>query len=761
MIPLYSSINDQTPARMMALPELAELIEHPSVGPKDKAAALTPYTAHGKTKQAAVDAPFWGVVKDHDHDDRSAEQLRALYDGFGVAWMAWSTASHLQPKDGIAANRWKVVLPLAQQASYADVLPLALGSDLILGTDKAQSRVQQVFYAPNKVSPAAPYLGMTRLDLPLLDPSDTTHPLVRQCREEYEEAERKQAERAAAAVALKVRSPAPRQGGSVIEAVNAAYDLGNLLEHHGYARIGRKWLSPASKSGNPGVVVLRGDDGRERVYSHHGEADPLSSLNHSGHALDAFDVLCCLDYGGDVRRAVRELRPRVSAPPPTIVLRGAESPAKAPEKPPEPPQEVQQATSWPEPFRGAMAALHAQILLASPKPQPKLSLLAVMIGMAGAVSGIYRLEDGMRCNLYGLGVAESGDGKDAPQQIAAEIATAAGAKRLGQPASGEGLEDALESRRGILCVLDEVAHVIASLNTRNAPAHLLSMARNLLTLFSAGRQKYVKRQRAADKKTGRPEEPEVILYPCFSLLGFATPEKLGAAATVDNVKDGLLGRMLFAIGADSPPHVRIRHQAEIPPEVERVAQQIGNARMLVGDGDRGNLEAYVNPEIVIGVTPGADAFLGDVLKLFDEQGRRAADAPLRRALSARSYEKVLRIAGVLAVWDTPAAPLIEHEHVGWALHAVSASNADAERFLTEYLHGGVVQANGAEILRHLSRIKRTKQVQAVAHSELLKAVSRKMDAAGFAAAVDHLAQMNELEVIEGRTPAGRPLYRYA
>lgn len=759
MIPYYASIHDTAPARMITLPELGGLIERPSIGPKDKAAALTPYTAHGKTKQAAVDAPFWGIVKDHDNDDRSAEQVRALYDSFGVAWMAWSTASHQQPKDGITANRWKVVLPLAQQASYADVLPLALGSDLILDTDKAQSHVQQVFYAPNRVSPAAPYLGMTRLDLPLLDPSDTAHPLVRQCREKYEEAERKQAERAAAAVALKVRSTAPRQGGSVIEAVNAAYDLGNLLEHHGYTRIGRKWLSPASKSGNPGVVVLRGDDGRERVYSHHGEADPLSNLNHGGHALDAFDVLCCLDYGGDVSRAVRELGPRVSAPPPTLVLPAAEPPAKAPERPQEPPQVLQQATSWPEPFRGAMAALHAQILLASPKPQPKLSLLSVLIGMAGAVSGIYRLEDGMRCNLYGLGVAKSGDGKDAPQQIAAEIATTAGAKRLGQPASGEGLEDALESRRGVVCIMDEVAHIIASLNTPNAPAHLLSMARNLLTLYTAGRQKYVKRQRAADKKTGRPEEPEVILYPCFSVLGFATPEKLGAAATAGNVEDGLLGRMLFAIGADSPPHLRVRHPAEIPPEVERVAQQIGNARMFVCD-DGGNLEAYVNPEIVISVTPEADVFLGEVCAGFDVQTRRATDAPLLRTLAVRSYEKVIRIAGVLAVWDAPAKPVIEHEHVAWALHAVTASNADAERFLTEHLHGGVVQANGAEILRHLRRIKQSKKVQAVDHSELLKAVSRKMDAAGFAVAVDHLAQLEEIEIIEERTMAGRARRRY-
>lgn len=757
MIPYYASIEAARPSRMITLPELAQLIEHPSIGPKDKAAALTPYTADGKTKQAALDSPFWGIVKDHDHDDLAADQIRSLYDGIGVAWAAFSTSSHQQLKGGIRANRWKVVLPIARQASYADVLPICAGSDLILDTDRAQSRVQQVFYAPNRVEPDAPYMGMSRLDLPLLDVCDTSHPFVRQSREKYEEAEREKDAKAMAAP-LKMRSTAPRQGGGVIEKVNAAFDIENVLQAHGYIRIGRKWLSPASESGSPGVVVLRGDDGRERVYSHHGEADLLSNLNHAGHALDTFDVLCTLDYGGDVRRAVRELGARVSAPPPTIVL----PPAEAPERPQEPPQEVAGSTAWPAPFRGPMRALHDQILRASPKPQPTLSLLAVLIGMAAALPGIYRLEDGMRANLYGLGVAQSGSGKDAPQQIAAEIALTAGAKVLGQPASGEGLEDALESRRGIVCVLDEVAHVIAALNSKNAPAHLLSMARNLLALFSAGRKRYVKRQRAADKKTGKPEEPEVIMHPCFSLLGFATPEKLGEAATIGNLEDGLLGRMLFAFGDDDPPHRRVKHEAQIPPEVEAVARQISSARAFAcDDDDGGNLEAYVNPEIVIGTTPEADVFLDEVRELFDAQRRRAADKPLQRVLCVRSYEKIPRIAGVLAVWDNPRAPLIGHEHVAWALHAVAASNADAERFLEDYLHGGEVQAHAAEILRHLARIKVRKKLQAVDHSELLKAVSRKMNSVQFATAVDHLAQLEEVEIVEQRTTAGRSRRQYA
>lgn len=438
------------------------------------------------------------------------------------------------------------------------------------------------------------------------------------------------------------------------------------------------------------------------------------------------DVSDWLDAGGTVEK-LRALKPSEATPP---------TKPKPPELPP---------TGYPEPFRGPMAALHAQILLASPKPQPALATLACLIGMAGGVSGVYCLEDGMRCNLYGLGVSMSGTGKDSPMASARAIVAAAGGKLIGQPASGEGLEDALESRRGMACVLDEVAHIIAAMNHAKAPAHLLSLARNLLTLYSASRNFHTMRQRAAEKK-GRPEQVQTILFPCLSLLGFATPEKLGDAATAGNVEDGLLGRMLFAFGEDSPKHVRTRHGFEIPPEVEAVAQQIGNAARTREAG-AGNLEAYVNPEIVIRSTAEADAFLDELLALFDRRGaERKAD--LTRTLFVRSYEKVIRIAGVLAVWDAPAKPVIEHEHVAWALHLVSASNDAAQTFLREYMHGGEVQAHAAEILRALARLKERQRVTEVQHSDLLKAVCKTMAAKEFAVAMEHLAEMEDVCIRE-------------
>lgn len=424
------------------------------------------------------------------------------------------------------------------------------------------------------------------------------------------------------------------------------------------------------------------------------------------------------------------------------------SPAKQPEEP-------QSSISYPEPFRGHMAAMHANLLQAAHKPQPELATLACLVAMAGGVSGLYALHDGTRCNLYGLGVAMSGTGKDAPQWAAREIGRAAGSKLIGTPASGEGLEDVLENRCGVLCVADEIAHIIAALNGSTAKPHMLSLARNLLALYSAGRGNYAKRQKAAEKK-GKPETPEYILCPSFSMLGFATPEKLGAAATAGNVEDGLLGRMLFAFGRDNPPHRRVRHVFELAPDVLATAEDIANASLFIdADPASGSFNAEAREAIVIETMPDADAALDDVLEAFDKQAAESKNDPLRRTLFVRSYEKVYRIAGVLAVWDYPKNPVISHEHVAWAMHMVCASNEAARRFLAEYMHGGEVQAHAAEIKRALVRLKGEKRIEAVPHSDLLKAVQKKINAREFSLAVEHLTETEEIAKITPPSGAGR------
>ena len=89
----------------------------------------------------------------------------------------------------------------------------------------------------------------------------------------------------------------PRDGESVIDAFDAAHSLTDMLARYGYQQRGKRWLSPHSKSKLPGVSILA--DG-VRCYIHHA-SDPLSG----DRPVDAFDLWCYNEHGGDVSKAIK------------------------------------------------------------------------------------------------------------------------------------------------------------------------------------------------------------------------------------------------------------------------------------------------------------------------------------------------------------------------------------------------------------------------------------------------------------------------
>ena len=91
----------------------------------------------------------------------------------------------------------------------------------------------------------------------------------------------------------------PRDGGSVIDAYNGAHDVTTLLEQYGYKRSGKRYLSPHSGTGLPGVSVFD----ENKCWIHHA-SDPLCS-DDSGQPVAPFDLYCCYEHGGDVRKAVK------------------------------------------------------------------------------------------------------------------------------------------------------------------------------------------------------------------------------------------------------------------------------------------------------------------------------------------------------------------------------------------------------------------------------------------------------------------------
>jgi hypothetical protein len=99
---------------------------------------------------------------------------------------------------------------------------------------------------------------------------------------------------------------------SLIEKLRSRLDLDSILTSHGYDKAGTKYRHPRSSSDSYGadIKVL---GGVERVFSHNA-TDPLHATNLPPWcdvtAIDAFDVVVILDFGGDRQQALKELAQR-------------------------------------------------------------------------------------------------------------------------------------------------------------------------------------------------------------------------------------------------------------------------------------------------------------------------------------------------------------------------------------------------------------------------------------------------------------------
>lgn len=92
-----------------------------------------------------------------------------------------------------------------------------------------------------------------------------------------------------------------QEGGSVIQAFLDAHDLRMALYRYGYSRKGKsRYLSPHTSTGLPGVVLFPDE---QSCWIHHA-SDPLCS-EEKGQPVNAFDLFCEYEYGGDVGKAVK------------------------------------------------------------------------------------------------------------------------------------------------------------------------------------------------------------------------------------------------------------------------------------------------------------------------------------------------------------------------------------------------------------------------------------------------------------------------
>ena len=353
---------------------------------------------------------------------------------------------------------------------------------------------------------------------------------------------------------------APRELESPADVYARYGDIRSVLEKHGWTLVheGRQqlWRRPGKNEGTS--ATFNGTT----FFVFSTNAYPFEG--NKGYSK--FSVLALLDFGGDQSAAAVAVReemlahgytPGQAADADTMGVDIAAVVSASAEKLAEPDSTEEPQLARPtgdmsdEIYEcgGFIESLTAYTCRTTPYPNRPIAFAGAIAMMSMLASRRFQTVSGLSPNVYILGLADSGSGKDRPRQVNFELAACTGMMNcVGDSfVSGAGLEDSLVSTPTKLFQADEISFLFASLRENDRVAN--EMVSTILKLYSASSSVLVRRAMAARAKKDQPDIEKQVWRPCFVLFGTATPDKFYNSLTADSLENGLAGRVLLFEGA--------------------------------------------------------------------------------------------------------------------------------------------------------------------------------------------------------------------
>ncbi|HPC65299.1 MAG TPA: bifunctional DNA primase/polymerase [Anaerohalosphaeraceae bacterium] len=287
------------------------------------------------------------------------------------------------------------------------------------------------------------------------------------------------------------------------------------------------------------------------------------------------------------------------------------------------------------------------------RPQPVLALAAAI--QLQAVLAARKVCDGRenRTNLYVIGVAGSGAGKEFARKINRRILNAAGLNHFDghdELASDAGLIKAVEKNPAILFQIDEFGRYLRTMGDPKRAPHLYNVITAFMKLFSCADSTY------KGKAYADPKRNVEIHYPCVGLYATTVPENLYQGITLESLKDGFYARLLL-FDTDLIPKRQPKSAEKVPQEI------IETAKWWEMFNPTGNLhDQFPEPVEVPTLCGGQDVF-DDLAARVDEE---LAKQNLYSSVWARTEEKACRLALIYACSANPQCPVIDEAAAHWA-----------------------------------------------------------------------------------------------
>jgi len=380
--------------------------------------------------------------------------------------------------------------------------------------------------------------------------------------------------------AIPTPRPAPRKRHpeqvSVIDSYNASVTITDALESAGYRQIGKRWLSPNSSTGIPGVVVF--DDGR--AYSHHA-SDPFDPA----HAFDAFDVFAHYQHLGNFSAAVRaagelleiERLPVYEETPEDREHQAAGARIFAAWEA----NALDQVPPHLLTVPGVLGSVVAYSAATATRAQPQFDVQAALALGSVVMGRRFVTDQNNMSSLFFLNIAPTGSGKEHANTVIEALLEAAGLIHLRGPngyTSAPGVLSAMYDKPAHIAIIDEFGAMLTSAAARGNQ-HKKDALTMIMEAF--GRQMQSLRNVGYATLTLTKAQKEAldvsVARPSLTLLGMTTPETFFEAIGAKDASSGFLNRFLIVKSKIGRRKARRKTKADIRPGIIDWLQQSAKA----------------------------------------------------------------------------------------------------------------------------------------------------------------------------------------
>jgi len=326
-------------------------------------------------------------------------------------------------------------------------------------------------------------------------------------------------------------------------------------------------------------------------------------------------------------------------------------------------------------------------------PQPELAFAAAISLLAVITGRKVTDERGTRTNIYVLGLAPSGSGKEHARKLNKEILIRAGGEKMLGPervGSSAGLVAVVSDSPAVLFQLDEIGRLLQTMQNPGKSPHLFNVGTVLMQLYSASDSLWIADAYADLKKVKRINQPHACIY------GTAVPDGFWNAMTAENVTDGLLGRLMTF---ESPGYVPMR-TPERAPVPESIIESV--RKWLACTGAPGGNLSDQNPEPMLAeYTDSARQRLEK--HLTDICERRANESSTAAAVWSRSGEKTAKLALLFACSRSHGSlPTVTLEDVDRAIRIANWLTRTMLRKVGEYVSENETESRSKRVLREIT-----------------------------------------------------------